>query len=76
MIGFDILFWQCYTGLASLFRKVAPVEQDSNPYIFGNPETDRQRLETQSRLFTRYIRAHARAFCGDKVHRILDVGCG
>ncbi len=51
------------------------MEQDNNPYIFGNPETDRQRLETQSRLFIRYIRAHARAFCGDKVHTILDGGC-
>lgn len=48
----------------------------SSPYIFGDAELDRQRLETQSRLIARYVRARARAFGGDEVHRILDVGCG
>ncbi len=52
------------------------MSEPSNPYIFGDAELDRQRLETQSRLIARYVRARARAFGGDEVHRILDVGCG
>lgn len=49
---------------------------EDNPYIFGDPDTDRFRLETQSRLFSSYVRHHAREFCGDNVRSILDVGCG
>lgn len=49
---------------------------EHNEYIFGDPEIDRQRLETQSRLIARYVRAHARDFGGDNVQRILDVGSG
>ncbi len=52
------------------------MSKPSNPYIFGDAKLDRQRLETQSRLIARYVRARARAFGGDEVHRILDVGCG
>lgn len=51
------------------------VAQD-NPYIFGDPATDRNRLETQTRLFSNYIRANAHRFVGDKVQHILDLGCG
>ncbi len=47
-----------------------------NPYIFGDPATDRYRLMTQSRLFSDYIRAHAREFVGDHITSILDLGCG
>jgi ubiquinone/menaquinone biosynthesis C-methylase UbiE len=47
-----------------------------NPYIMGNPEIDRYRLETQTRLFEGYVRNHARAFCGDNVTSILDLGGG
>lgn len=47
-----------------------------NPYIMGNPEVDRYRLETQTRLFEGYVRNHARAFCGDNVASILDLGSG
>jgi SAM-dependent methyltransferase len=48
----------------------------NNAYVFGDPELDRQRLETQSRLIARYVRASAQKLCGDEVESILDVGCG
>ncbi len=47
-----------------------------NPYIFGDAETDRYRLETQTRLFSDYIRKNALRFAGDNVTSILDLGCG
>lgn len=49
---------------------------NANPYVFGDPELDRQRLETQSRLIARYVRANAQKLCGNEIHSILDVGCG
>lgn len=45
-------------------------------YVFDDPVADRFRLETQDRLFRAYILSHARQFCGDEVHSILDLGCG
>jgi SAM-dependent methyltransferase len=47
-----------------------------DPYIFGDPATDRNRLETQTRIFSNYIRTNAHHFIGDRVRRILDLGCG
>jgi 2-polyprenyl-3-methyl-5-hydroxy-6-metoxy-1,4-benzoquinol methylase len=47
-----------------------------SPYIFGDAETDRYRLETQTRLFSDYIRKNAHRFAGDNVNSILDLGCG
>ncbi len=49
---------------------------DHNPYIFGDPEVDRQRLETQTGLYRAYLQSHARAYIGDMVASILDLGCG
>ncbi len=49
---------------------------NDNPYIFGDDETDRYRLETQTRLFSEYIRSNAQHFVGDSVRSILDLGCG
>ncbi len=48
----------------------------SNPYIFGDPQQDRRRLDTQTKLLGQYLGSHARAFFGDAVQSILDVGCG
>ncbi len=48
----------------------------SNPYIFGDAEQDRVRLETQSRLVTGYLSRHAHDFTSGPVQRILDIGCG
>lgn len=48
----------------------------ANPYLFGDAETDRIRLETQAMLFTTYLRTKAPHFVGPKVRRILDLGCG
>lgn len=48
----------------------------NNPYIFGDPATDRQRLETQTALFSNYIRDNGRRFLGSHIQHILDVGCG
>ncbi len=45
-------------------------------YVLGNSVLDRQRLETQTRLFSNYIRANAKRLVGDEVHSILDLGCG
>jgi len=47
-----------------------------NPYIFGDEETDRYRLVTQARLSASRMKANARAYVGDKVESILDLGCG
>ncbi|HUS17058.1 MAG TPA: class I SAM-dependent methyltransferase [Chloroflexia bacterium] len=47
-----------------------------NPYIFGDPATDRQRLETQNAVFSDFLRANLRRVAGPDVHSILDVGCG
>lgn len=52
-----------------------PIATD-NPYIFGNPELDRLRLETQDRLIGERMQARARALVGDNVRNILDLGCG
>lgn len=51
------------------------MEQQSQ-YIFGDPEQDRLRSETQSRLIGQYLKRHARNFIGLEVQDILDVGCG
>jgi SAM-dependent methyltransferase len=48
----------------------------ANPYLFGDAETDRIRLETQAMLFSSYLRTKAPQFIGPKVRRILDIGCG
>lgn len=45
------------------------------PYIFSD-EADRFRLETQTRLFSDYVRRNAHTFVGDAVNSILDLGCG
>ena len=50
--------------------------QADNPYLFGDPATDRARLEAQTALFSRYLQQHAREFTGPNVTRILDLGCG
>src|SRR6478672_13201495 len=47
-----------------------------NPYLFGNPEPDRLRLETQSRLLSERLRQNAPHFIQGPVTRILDLGCG
>lgn len=47
-----------------------------NPYIFGNPEIDRQRLVTQALLFKPFLLSHVAPLVGGNVRRILDVGCG
>jgi len=47
-----------------------------NPYIFGDPDTDRDRLETQSYLFSNYLRANMVSVIGKNIQRILDIGCG
>jgi 2-polyprenyl-3-methyl-5-hydroxy-6-metoxy-1,4-benzoquinol methylase len=47
-----------------------------NPYMFGDPATDRHRLETQTRLFSNFIRANAVRLVGKGIKNILDVGCG
>jgi len=63
-------------------RKPAQLEEGkvpepvNNPYIFSDDETDRYRLETQTRLFSEYIRSNAQHFVGDNVRSILDLGCG
>lgn len=49
---------------------------DRNPYIFGDPETDRFRLETQARISATQVRDHARNYVGNDVRSILDLGCG
>ena len=51
-------------------------EQQTNPYIFGDPVLDRQRLEAISRVLSEHIRRHAYDWVGKDVRRILDVGCG
>lgn len=51
-------------------------KQAENPYIFGDTALDRQRLETQTKLFAVYLRHHASEFCGSQVKSILDLGCG
>lgn len=50
--------------------------EQQHPYIFGDAATDRFRLETQTRLFSDYLRGNARRLVGDDIHRILDLGCG
>jgi SAM-dependent methyltransferase len=45
-------------------------------YDFYDPQADRTRLAMQSRLFSHYLRANARAFAGPDVGTILDLGCG
>ncbi len=47
-----------------------------NPYIFGDAEADRLRLETQTRLFVAYLQTNAKRLVGDNVRSILDLGCG
>ncbi len=51
-------------------------QTSSNPYIFDDPEQDRLRLETQTRLISNYLIRHIRGFAGDNVRAILDLGCG
>ncbi len=47
-----------------------------NPYIFGDDETDRYRLQTQARISASRLKTNARAYIGDMVASILDLGCG
>ena len=47
-----------------------------NPYIFGNPDVDRQRLETQTHLIGERVKANAHLFVGEHITNILDLGCG
>jgi SAM-dependent methyltransferase len=51
-------------------------DSQTNPYIFGDPLVDRQRLETASQIYGQHIRSHAHAYLGAAVKSILDVGCG
>ena len=51
-------------------------EQISNPYIFGDPLVDRQRLDAIANVYGEHIRRHAYNYVGKGVKRILDVGCG
>lgn len=48
----------------------------ANPYIFGDPVIDRQRLDTIARVYNEHVREKAYSYVGRDVHRILDVGCG
>ncbi len=50
--------------------------ENPNPYIFGDPEIDRQRLDAAAKLYSELIRAHAYDYVGNEVKRILDAGCG
>lgn len=50
--------------------------QIPNPYIFGDPQVDRYRLEIQTQLLEGFVRQNARRFCGARVASILDLGCG
>ncbi|HUS17057.1 MAG TPA: methyltransferase domain-containing protein [Chloroflexia bacterium] len=47
----------------------------TNPYIFGDRATDRQRLDTQNFLFSNYLRENLRRVIGPNVRSILDLGC-
>ncbi len=47
----------------------------SNQYLFDDPEQDRLRLDTQTRLIGNYLIRHIRAFAGGDVRAILDLGC-
>jgi 2-polyprenyl-3-methyl-5-hydroxy-6-metoxy-1,4-benzoquinol methylase len=58
------------------FETPALRAQDTNPYLFGDPATDRARLEAQTALFSRYLQQRAHEFAGPHVTRILDLGCG
>lgn len=58
------------------FETSAAGAHAENPYLFGDPATDRARLEAQTALFSRYLQQHAREFTGPNVTRILDLGCG
>lgn len=51
-----------------------PTQQ--NPYVFGDAQADRFRLETQTKLYQAYLQSHARAFVGNDIGSILDLGCG
>lgn len=51
-------------------------QAQANPYIFGDPLVDRQRLEAASQIYGQHIRNHAREYLGNEVKSILDVGCG
>ncbi len=45
-----------------------------NPYVLDQ-EIDRARLVAQGRLFSTYVEKHAKEYAGDKLKRILDIGC-
>ncbi len=47
-----------------------------NTYLLGDSTLDHQRLATQTRLFSNYVRLNAKRLVGDEVHSILDLGCG
>ena len=51
------------------------VQSSPTVYLFGDPHVDRERLVTQSRLFSGYLQAHARQFLGPDLGQILDLGC-
>jgi 2-polyprenyl-3-methyl-5-hydroxy-6-metoxy-1,4-benzoquinol methylase len=50
--------------------------QQTNPYIFGDPTVDRQRLDAIANVYGEHIRSHAYEYVGKAVKRIIDVGCG
>ncbi len=50
--------------------------EQQNPYIFGDADADRYRLESQATIFSDYIRANATRVVGSNIHRILDLGGG
>ena len=47
-----------------------------NPYLLGDPAVDRQRLMTQTLLFSDYVRGAAHRLVGTHIQSILDLGCG
>lgn len=51
-------------------------EHSANPYIFGDPLVDRQRLDAIANVYGEHIRRHAYDYVGKQVKRILDLGCG
>lgn len=51
-------------------------ETPDNPYIFGDPVVDRQRLDVMAKVYGAHIQKHAHEYVGPQVQRILDVGCG
>ncbi len=62
--------------MRSRLAGATPALRDPNPYMFGDHETDRARLDTQARLFGTCLRHRARDLAGPQIRHILDLGCG